>query len=95
MAVTSKPESTTETLIAGWLAPDEFSILEALCDILLPSLEPPVGSSDVVAAYCRRSGGDLKWNILKLMYACYNMQHSSLFSRYPIEGEETRLTTSR
>jgi hypothetical protein len=60
MAITSTPGTTTaENLIAGWLTPDEFSILESVCDTLLPSLEPPEGSSEAVAAYYRRSARDL------------------------------------
>jgi len=60
MAITSTPETTTtESLIAGWLTPDEFSILESVCDALLPSLEPPQGGSEVVAAYYRRSARDV------------------------------------
>jgi hypothetical protein len=59
MAVTSKTETTAESLVAGWLTPDEFSILEAVCDTLLPSLEPPEGSSEVVAAYYRRTARNL------------------------------------
>ena len=59
MAVTSKPGTTTEDQVAGWLTPDEFSILEAVCETFLPSLEPPAGSSEAVAAYYRRSAQDL------------------------------------
>jgi choline dehydrogenase-like flavoprotein len=59
MAVTEKPGTTTGDQIAGWLTPGEFSILEAVCETLLPSLEPPVGSSEAVAAYYRRSAKDL------------------------------------
>ncbi len=62
MAVISSPASTTHTprsRVAGWLAPDEFTIIEAVCDTLLPSLEPPAGSNDVVAAYYRRNASDL------------------------------------
>src|SRR6266705_220467 len=60
MATTSTPGATTTgNLIAGWLTSDEFSVLEAVCDTLLPSLEPPGGSSEIVAAYYRRSARDL------------------------------------
>lgn len=48
-----------ENLIAGWLPPNEFAILEAVCDTLLPSLEPPAASSEVVTAYYRRCARDL------------------------------------
>ena len=66
MAITSTPGiTTTENLVAGWLTPDEFSILEVVCETLLPSLEPPAGSSEVVAAYYRRSAHDL--NIAQLV----------------------------
>ena len=59
MAVTSKPETFLENRVAGWLTPEEFSILEAICDTLLPSLEPPEGSSEVIAAYYRRNARNL------------------------------------
>lgn len=45
--------------IAGWLTPAEFAILEAICDTLLPSLEPPKGSAEKVAAYYRSCARDL------------------------------------
>lgn len=61
MAITSSaPEKVTENKIAGWLSPDEFAILEAICETFLPSLEPPEGSTEEVAAYYRRSAGDLE-----------------------------------
>ena len=48
MATTSTRQTAqNENLIAGWLTQDEFSILEAVCETLLPSLEPPEGSSEV------------------------------------------------
>ena len=59
MAVIEKPGTTTENRVAGWLTPEEFSILEAVCETLLPSLKPPAGSSEAVAAYYRRSAKDL------------------------------------
>ncbi len=59
MTVTSTPHTTTGNRIAGWLTPDEFAILEAACETLLPSLEPPAGSSEALAAYYRRSAKDL------------------------------------
>jgi choline dehydrogenase-like flavoprotein len=55
----SPTPATTENRIAGWLTPKEFTLLEAICDTLLPSLKPPTGSSDAVAAYYRRSARDL------------------------------------
>jgi choline dehydrogenase-like flavoprotein len=61
MAITSSvPEKATEPRIAGWLSPDEFAILETICETLLPSLEPPEGSTEEMAAYYRRSAGDLE-----------------------------------
>ena len=66
MTISSTPGiTTTENLVAGWLTPDEFSILEVVCETLLPSLEPPTESSDAVAAYYRRSAHDL--NIAQLV----------------------------
>ncbi len=58
MAITSS-EHATEHSVAGWLTPDEFAILEAICETLLPSLEPPPGSSEEVAAYYQRCAADL------------------------------------
>ncbi|HLL78853.1 MAG TPA: GMC family oxidoreductase [Ktedonobacteraceae bacterium] len=60
MAVTSQPSSKASSdLAAGWLTPGEFSVLEAFIDTLLPSLEPPEGSSEEVSAYYRRSARNL------------------------------------
>ncbi len=60
MAMTSSaPAKVTENRIAGWLSPDEFAILETICETLLPSLEPPEGSNAEVAEYYRRSATDL------------------------------------
>ena len=60
MAATSTTQTAkNEKLVAGWLTQDEFSVLEAVCETLLPSLEPPEGSSSSVAAYYRRSARDL------------------------------------
>ena len=60
MGIASSPLATiTEKRIAGWLTRNEFTILEAICDTLLPSLEPPDGSSEVAAAYYRRCARDL------------------------------------
>ena len=59
MATISSSDPRTESTIAGWLSPKEFAILEAVCDTFFPSLEPPVGSSEALAAYYRRSAGDL------------------------------------
>jgi len=60
MVTTSFPSAPAiESRIAGWLKPDEFAILEAICDTLIPSLEPPDGSSEAVVAYYRRCAYDL------------------------------------
>src|SRR5438270_5222761 len=59
MAATSQPGITTQSPVAGWLTPKEFSILEAVCETFFPSLTAPAGSSEAVAAYYRRSAGDL------------------------------------
>src|SRR5947209_8615237 len=57
MTITSATETPTIiSRVAGWLSPEEFHILEVACDTLLPSLEPPPGSSTALAAYYRRSG---------------------------------------
>lgn len=61
MATISSPEErATESYIAGWLTPAEFTILEAVCDTLLPSLEAPPASSEAVVAYYQRSARDLQ-----------------------------------
>jgi len=74
MAVTSSPGITTsESHIAGWLTPKEFAILEAVCDTLFPSLEPPVGASEAVAAYFRRSARDL--NVAQLVAATLALEN--------------------
>ena len=42
MAATSKAQTAMiEKFVAGWLTQDEFSVLEAVCETLHPSLEPP------------------------------------------------------
>ncbi len=66
MAVTPSSDArATGSRVAGWLSPDEFSILEAVCDTFFPSLEPPAGSSETLAAYYRRSARDL--NVAQLL----------------------------
>ncbi|HEY0601836.1 MAG TPA: GMC family oxidoreductase N-terminal domain-containing protein, partial [Herpetosiphonaceae bacterium] len=61
MATTSSMSVTApERRIAGWLSESEFATLEAICDTLLPSLEPPPGSSEATARYYRRSARDLQ-----------------------------------
>src|SRR5215472_10809559 len=66
MATTTPPQTpATGSHIAGWLAPNEFTILEAVCETLLPSLEPPADSSETVVAYYRRSARDL--NVAQLV----------------------------
>src|SRR5215471_8750687 len=60
MATTTPPQTAASgSHIAGWLAPNEFTILEAVCETLLPSLEPPEDSSETIVAYYRRSARDL------------------------------------
>ncbi|MBM7845199.1 FAD-dependent oxidoreductase [Herpetosiphon giganteus] len=44
----------------SWLTTKEFTILTSICNTLLPSLEPPAGSSEILAAYYRRSASDLR-----------------------------------
>src|SRR5947209_3032067 len=66
MTITSATETPTIiSRVAGWLSPEEFHILEVACDILLPSLEPPPGSSVALAAYYRRRASDL--NVAQLL----------------------------
>ena len=36
MAITEKPGTTTGNQVAGWLTPEEFSLLEDVCETLLP-----------------------------------------------------------
>lgn len=60
MVIVSSPGAATgQSRIAGWLSPDEFRIVEAVCDTLFPSLEPPPGSSEALAAYYRRNAQDM------------------------------------
>ncbi len=51
--------SSDQSRVAGWLSPEEFRIVEAVCETLIPSLLPPHDSSEAVAAYYRRSASDL------------------------------------
>ncbi len=60
VTTSSLSKAVTESRIAGWLAPEEFAILEAICDTLIPSLEPPAGSSADLAAYYQRCAHDLQ-----------------------------------
>jgi len=60
MAATSSSEAkTAPEPVAGWLSPEEFVIIETVCDTFFPSLEPPPGSSEPESAYYRRKAGDL------------------------------------
>ncbi len=61
MAVTTSTSTptTSQSRVAGWLTPDEFTLIEAVCETLLPALEPPTGSSPAIAAYYRRKASDL------------------------------------
>src|SRR5450759_4751321 len=63
-ATPSSDTRTTEERIAGWLSPEEFTILETVCDTFFPSLEPPPGSSEIEAAYYRRKAADLRVALL-------------------------------
>nr|HET6901118.1 GMC family oxidoreductase N-terminal domain-containing protein [Ktedonobacteraceae bacterium] len=66
MAVTpSSDTKATPGSVAGWLTPDEFHIVEAVCDTFFPSLEPPAGSSDMLKAYYQRRASDL--NVAQLV----------------------------
>src|SRR2546426_6416595 len=66
MTITSATETPTIiSRVAGWLSPEEFHILEVACDTLLPSLEPPPGSSTALADYYRRRASDL--NVAQLL----------------------------
>src|SRR5437588_6958466 len=66
MTITSATETPTIiSRVAGWLSPEEFHILVVACDTLLPSLEPPPGSSTALAAYYRRRASDL--NVAQLL----------------------------
>src|SRR5258708_7328477 len=73
MPVSSDAETPTKKKVAGWLTPDDFSILETVCDTLLPSLEAPAGSSEVVAAYYRRSARDL--NVAQLVAETLSLEN--------------------
>jgi choline dehydrogenase-like flavoprotein len=59
VSIASNREQATERHVASWLTTAEFEILESICETLFPSLEPPPGSSEDVAAYYRRSARDL------------------------------------
>ncbi|HEY6408534.1 MAG TPA: GMC family oxidoreductase N-terminal domain-containing protein, partial [Ktedonobacteraceae bacterium] len=66
MTVTSSSEAAASgSRVDGWLSPEEFHILEVACDTFLPSLEPPPGSSEALAAYYRRCASDL--NVAQLL----------------------------
>jgi len=71
---TSSPQATaTESLVAGWLTLNEFAILEAVCDTLFPSLNPPAGSSEAVVAYYRRCARDL--NLAQLVVETLSLEN--------------------
>src|SRR5690348_16517533 len=60
MATTSSSAKTAASEeVAGWLSPEEFALLETVCDTFFPSLEPPPGSTEAEAAYYRRKASDL------------------------------------
>ncbi|MGH2514435.1 MAG: gluconate 2-dehydrogenase subunit 3 family protein, partial [Ktedonobacterales bacterium] len=52
MATTQQAAPST-TATASWLAPAELRTLEAFCDALLPSLQPPEGEDDSSGFYAR------------------------------------------
>ncbi|MBV9706081.1 MAG: GMC family oxidoreductase N-terminal domain-containing protein, partial [Chloroflexi bacterium] len=60
ITILSPTATATENYIAGWLPSNEFATLEVICHTLFPSLEPPLRSSDAVAAYYRRCASDLQ-----------------------------------
>jgi len=80
MTVTSDAETPTKKQVAGWLTPGEFSVLEAVCDTLLPSLEAPAGSSEVVAAYYRRSARDL--NVAQLVAETLSLENEQAKAQF-------------
>lgn len=80
MTVTSDAETPTKKQVAGWLTPGEFSILETVCDTLLPSLEAPDGSSEVVAAYYRRSARDL--NVAQLVAETLSLENEQAKAQF-------------
>ena len=49
-------EIATATATAGWLTPAELRTLEAVCDTLLPAVQPPNGESDLHDFYARTAG---------------------------------------
>lgn len=60
MAISSSADAQAQrNLIADWLSPAEFRIVEAVCDTFFPILEPPAGSAPALTAYYRRSARDL------------------------------------
>ncbi|HEY6540465.1 MAG TPA: GMC family oxidoreductase N-terminal domain-containing protein [Ktedonobacteraceae bacterium] len=59
MAATSSETKTAPERVAGWLSPEEFAIIETVCDTFFPSLEPPPGNSEIGSAYYRRKASDL------------------------------------
>ncbi len=66
MAVTpSSDTKATNGSGAAWLTPDEFQIVEAVCDTFFPSLEAPSGSSDTLKAYYQRRASEL--NVAQLV----------------------------
>src|SRR5258707_413478 len=80
MTVTSDAETPTKKQVAGWLTPGDLSILETVCDTLLPSLEPPAGSSEVVAAYYRRSARNL--NVAQLVAETLSLENEQAKAQF-------------
>src|SRR5216683_1669584 len=80
MTVTSDAETPTKKQGAGWLTPGEFSILETVCETLLPSLEAPAGSSEAVAAYYRQCARDL--NIAQLVAETLSLENEQAKAQF-------------
>src|SRR5713101_1703797 len=80
MTVTSDAETPTKKRVAGWLTPGEFSILETVCETLLPSLEPPEGSSEAVAAYYRQCARDL--NVAQLVAETLSLENEQAKAQF-------------
>src|SRR2546421_10017114 len=81
MTITSATETPTIiSRVAGWLSPEEFHILEVACDTLLPSLEPPPGSSVALAAYYRRRASDL--NVAQLLAETLTFENAATQTQF-------------
>lgn len=54
----------TQKQIAGWLSPEEFRILESVCETFIPSLEPPANSSEDLTTFYRLHADDIQLALL-------------------------------